>query len=430
MRRPHATWPLAAFACALALASAGCTGTTTRAIPSATPSVTAPATPSHPATPTPAEQGVSLDRLSIALAPMWSGFTQPVDLVNAGDGSGRLFVVQQTGVVAQVSGGRLLPDPYLDLSGLVTDSGEQGLLGMAFSPTFAKTGRLYVNYIDRAGDTVIARYTAIDPSAASPGWRKPQVVLHISQPYPNHNGGNIVFGPDGMLYVGMGDGGSERDPQHRGQDLSTLLGKMLRVDTGDATSQTVAPPATYRVPTDNPFASRKGARPEIWSYGLRNPWRYSFDASTGALWVGDVGQDAWEEIDRAPAGVGGQNWGWSLWEGDHRFPPGAPSISRAGFSFPVVEYSHPFGEAVTGGYVYRGAQYPALLGTYVYADYIKGWVAGIRLSSPGGAQLAKPENRVLLRTGGHPASFGVDERGELYLVDYGGAVYRVTASAK
>jgi len=396
--------------------------------PSKTPTPGASPT-STPATAPAAPQGVSLDHLKLALKPVVVGLTQPIALVSPNDGSDRIFIAQQTGVVAEMVRGKVLSRHYLDLSGLVIDQGEQGLLGIAFSPGFATNGRVYVNYIDHNGDTEIVRYTADKPASTSPKWVSRQVVLRIAQPYANHNGGNLVFGPDGMLYIGVGDGGSERDPQHRGQDLSTLLGKMLRIDTGDATSSATSP-GTYRIPADNPFVGRSGARPEIWSYGLRNPWRYSFDASTGALWIGDVGQDAWEEVDYQPPGAGGQNWGWSLWEGNHRFPPGAPSISRAGFSFPIVEYSHPFGETVVGGYVYRGAAYPALRGTYLYADYIKGWVGGVRVTSPTGAPLASPQSRVLTRTGGRPSSFGVDRAGDLYLLDYGGTIYRVTATTR
>jgi glucose/arabinose dehydrogenase len=174
---------------------------------------------------------------------------------------------------------------------------------------------------------------------------------------------------------------------------------------------------------------KSGRRPEIWATGLRNPWRFSFDTSDGALWIGDVGQDAWEEIDYAPAGSNGQNWGWNLWEGDHRYPAGAPAISRTGFTFPVLEYPHPTGESVTGGYVYRGSRYPALVGTYLYADFTNGWIGGIRLDAPGGARLAQPEERTLLQTRTKPSSFGVDETNELYLVDYTGAIWEVTASS-
>ncbi len=250
----------------------------------------------------------------------------------------------------------------------------------------------------------------------------------MKQPYANHNGGGLQFGPDRMLYVGMGDGGSGGDPQGRAQDRRELLGKMLRLDVGEAGS---APPdGRYAVPADNPFVGDASTRPEIWSLGLRNPWRYSFDASGGALWIGDVGQNEWEEIDYAPAATGGQNWGWNLWEGDHRYPAGAPDISRNGFTFPVLEYPHPTGESVTGGYVYRGSRYPALVGTYLYADFTKGWIGGIRLDSADGRPLEKPEERVLAQTRTQPSSFGVDEDGELYLVDYNGVVWSVTAAAK
>ena len=376
-----------------------------------------------------AEEGVSLAHLSLHLVPVWRGLKQPVLVTNAGDGSGRIFVAQQNGIVLESVSGSPRRQPYLDLSSLVTDSGEQGLLGMAFSPGFASNGRVYLDYIDRSGNTVVARYVADNPGSLTPSWRS-QVILSVAQPYPNHNGGGIAFGPDGMLYVGTGDGGSEGDPDHIGQNLSTLLAKILRIDTGDATASAAPPPSTYRVPAGNPFVGRRGARPETWSYGLRNPWRFSFDASGGALWIGDVGQNLWEEVDYAPVGVGGQNWGWSLWEGDHRYPPGASAIGRSTLSFPILEYAHPFGETVVGGYVYRGAKQPALIGTYLYADYIKGWIGAIRLNSSAGERLSRPESAVVLRTSGHPSSFGVDEDGELYICDYGGTVYHVTAASR
>jgi glucose/arabinose dehydrogenase len=351
-----------------------------------------------------------------------------VYITNAGDGTGRLFVVEQGGLVKVISGNSVVAQPYLDLSGAVSTGGERGLLGMAFAPDFKSSGHVYVDYTDTQGNTLVARFTAKDPSSNSPAWSAPQVVLAVNQPFANHNGGCLQFGPDKMLYIGMGDGGSAGDPQGRAQNPGVRLGKLLRVDTGDA--GVAAPkPKGFAVPADNPFVNKKGYLPEIWALGVRNPWRFSFDAKTSELWIGDVGQDAWEEIDVAPAGVGGQNWGWNLWEGTHPYPGGA-NPSRKGFTFPVAEYPHPQGESVTGGYVYRGTRQPALVGTYLYADFVKGWIGGVRLDSPDGTPRAAPEDQVLLKTPTKPSSFGVDEDNELYLVDYEGTIWTVVASAK
>jgi glucose/arabinose dehydrogenase len=363
-----------------------------------------------------------LAHLHVAIQPAWGGFASPVYVTNAADGSGRLFVVEQGGTVQVIRDGRVLGSAYLDLRAIVTFGGERGLLGMAFAPNFKTNGHVYVDYTDLQGNTVIARYTAANPASDNPAWGPPQTVLHIDQPYTNHKGGCLQFGPDGLLYIGMGDGGSEGDPDKRGQNTQTLLAKMLRVDVEGPNAGT-----TYAIPSGQPV--KPGWAPEIWMNGLRNPWRFSFDASGGALWIGDVGQNLWEEIDVAPAGVGGQNWGWSVWEGDHPYPPGS-SPSRAGFSFPIFDYPHPQGEAVTGGYVYHGSRYPALVGTYLFADYIKGWIGGIRMAAPDGSPLPSPAEATLLQTRASPSSFGVDESGELYLVDYGGTVYRITAQAR
>jgi glucose/arabinose dehydrogenase len=381
-------------------------------------SATAPSTPAMPAAVPPAD----LAHLRLTLQPAWRGFANPLYLTNAGDGSGRLFVVEQGGTVRVIRDGRVLDTPYLDVRQLVSAGGERGLLGLAFAPDFRTKGHVYVDYTDTQGNTVIARYTAPDPSSDSPAWRVPERLLHIDQPYSNHNGGCLQFGPDGMLYIGMGDGGSAGDPGNRAQDSQVLLGKMLRIDAEGA-----AVNGKYAIPSGQPV--QPGWAPEVWMIGLRNPWRFSFDASGGALWIGDVGQDLWEEIDISPAGAGGQNWGWNVWEGNHAYPPGS-SPSRAGFTFPVFDYPHPQGEAVTGGYVYHGSRYPALVGTYLFADYIKGWIGGIRTTAPDGAALRSPAEATLLQTSTQPASFGIDEAGELYLVDWGGTLYRIAASSK
>lgn len=401
-------------------ATAPTTGTTAGATSSATATSAAiPATSAPAATPVPA---ASLAHLSVALVRRWSGFTAPVYIANAGDGSGRLFVVEQPGVIRVIRGGKLLAAPYLDIRSRVIYGGERGLLGLAFSPSFKTNGRFYVDYVDLSGNTIIAEAVVRDPASDVPSLSAFSPILRIRQPYPNHKGGCLQFGPDGYLYIGMGDGGSEGDPGNRGQNPGILLGKLLRIDPEHATGS-----AKYAIPPGQPM--HPGWAPENFAIGLRNPWRFSFDASGGALWIGDVGQDRWEEIDVAKAGVGGQNYGWNVWEGDHPYPPGS-SASRTGFTFPIAEYSHPYGECITGGYVYRGTKYPALVGTYLYADYIKGWLAGLRTTSPDGRPLAAPQTRRLLTNVGNPSSFGVDEAGELYLVDYRGTVWGITAKAR
>ncbi len=419
------TVPTIALA-ALLLLAAGCAPGARPVSPPGTSATTQTAAPSVTAT-APAD-GAPLSAIELSLDPMWRGLDQPLDLVNAGDGSNRLFVVEQTGKVRVISQGKVLPDPYLDLTDKTKAGGEQGLLGIAFAPDFKTNGRVYVNYTDVKGTTVVARYVADDPASNTPAWAAPQVVLKVKQPYANHNGGNLVFGPDRMLYVGLGDGGSAGDPGKRAQNPAVLLGKMLRLDTGDAAGGT--PKASgYAIPADNPFVGRPGYRPEIWQTGLRNPWRYSFDASTGAMWIGDVGQDAWEEIDVTSAGVGGQNFGWSEWEGTHPYPEGA-SPSRKGVTFPVLEYSHLEGDSVTGGYVYRGDRYPELRGTYLYGDFGSGFIGGIKAPAAGAETDAKPEQLVLLKTKTMPASFGVDEAGEMYVVDYNGVIWAVRSALK
>jgi glucose/arabinose dehydrogenase len=405
----------------MALTAAGCAGTALPPTQSSRPEITAG---SAAATGSP----VALADLDLKLQERWSGFSAPVYVTNAGDGSKRLFVVEQGGFVRVIAGGNVADKPYLDVHNLVSTGGERGLLSIAFAPDFKDNGRVYVNYTNVNGDTRVMRYTAPDPASDAPAWGKPTEVLAVAQPYANHNGGGLQFGPDRMLYVGMGDGGSGGDPQSRAQDRRQLLGKMIRLDVGEAGSAPAD--GRYSIPAGNPFAGDPSARPEIWSLGMRNPWRFSFDASGGAMWIGDVGQDAWEEIDYAPPATGGQNWGWNLWEGDHRYPPDAAPISRNGFVFPILEYSHPTGESVTGGYVYRGSRYPALVGTYLYADFTKGWIGGIRLAGADGRPLAQPEKSTLLSTKTQPSSFGVDEDGELYVLDYGGSVWAVSGTGK
>ncbi len=424
-----------AVATLAAVFMSGCTASSSQ------PVVITPSGPDSPAvapgggTTTQASTGSAtpLRNVSVALVPVWRGLSRPLFVTSARDGSKRVFIVEKTGRIRVVRNGRLGTRPYLDLSRKISDGGEQGLLGLAFAPGFARSGRFYVNYTDLNGNTNIVRYQVSTPSADVPRIVRAQTVLRVTQPYSNHNGGCIAFGRDGYLYIGTGDGGSGGDPQNRAQNPKVLLGKMLRIDVGEslqsAAPNTLTVPKTYRIPRDNPFTaaaySSKGYRPEIWALGLRNPWRFSFDRSTGDLWIGDVGQNAWEEIDRARSGRGGQNYGWHKYEGTHAYPPGSKAPSKSGLTFPVVEYPHPTGESVTGGYVYRGARQPLLRGVYLYADYVKGKVWGLRLSG------SAPENALLADTSYDISSFGEDEAGELYACDIsGGTVYRVTAKSR
>lgn len=358
------------------------------------------------ATPTAATGPKALADVTLGLEPVATGYDSPLQVTGAGDGSGRLFVVEQTGHVHVLRGAAKSAGTFLNLSKKVSTGGERGLLGIAFSPDFASSGRFYVDYTDTGGNTVIARYTAKDPSADSPTLSKATVLLRVRQPYANHNGGGMAFQPGTRkLWVGMGDGGSAGDPGNRAQNTRALLGKILVFD----------------------FTKSATPKPSIAIKGVRNPWRFSFDRATRDLWIGDVGQNAWEEIDFLPAGrITGRNLGWNRWEGSHAYPPGAKR-SKKGYTFPIAQYAHPSGESVTGGFVYRGAAQPALVGTYLYADFIKGWVAGIRRVDPDGTVRPSPEKRVLLRDIGSPSSFGEDDAGELYLVHYGGAILKVTA---
>jgi len=345
------------------------------------------------------------DTVRVALTRV-AAVEQPLAIaIRRGDPS--LYIAEKTGRVVAIRDGRVTSRPVLDLSDDVSLGGEQGLLGLAFSPDGQY---LYVNYTDVEGDTRIVGYAMHGDRAIRSSRRQ---VLFVAQPFDNHNGGDLVFGPDGDLYVGLGDGGSGGDPHGNGQSLGTLLGKMLRI------RPTPTGPEPYRVPADNPFAGDPGARPEIWSYGLRNPWRYSFDPATGVLWIADVGQSAWEEIDRLPAGSpGGANLGWNLLEGTHRYAGAAP----AGAVPPVYEYSHATGGCVViGGDVYRGSAIPALVGDYVFADFCEGTLQALRLQ-PDGSVTHQPLGVSLPNV----SSFGAGPDGELYVTSLDGGVYRLT----
>jgi glucose/arabinose dehydrogenase len=414
----------------LAVAVVGCGGSATPPpTPRPTPSAPAasgsggPSSPAASGSPAAASGGAgSFDPATahLGLRLVVAGFDSPLDVVDPGDGSHRLFVVEQGGQIRIVKDGALLPTPFLDIHDRVSCCGERGLLGLAFAPDYgASDDRFFLDYTDTNGDTAIAEGSVgPDPDVADPASLK--VVLSIAQPFPNHNGGNVIFGPDGYLYIGMGDGGSGGDPLGNGQRLDTLLGKLLRIDV------TSPPPdgKGYAIPPTNPFVGRQGAMPEIWAYGLRNPWRFSFDRSTGALWIGDVGQGRYEEVDRALDGGRGANYGWNIMEGSHCYPDG-DSCDKTGLVLPLAEYDHSLGDcAIVGGYVYRGSAYPALSGAYIFGDECTGYIRAVDAAGPD-----QQTPTTLVDTHRAISSFGQDEAGELYLTDLAsGGLYQVISA--
>jgi glucose/arabinose dehydrogenase len=361
--------------------------------------------------------------VNLTLTALAGSFSKPVLVTHAGDGSGRRFVVEQGGRIRVIdSGGNLLSTPMLDISAHVSKGSEQGLLGLAFHPDFETNRKLYINFTNTAGDTAINEYRAstTNPNAAG-GARR---ILTIDQPYANHNGGHIAFGADGYLYIGMGDGGSAGDPGNRAQNLNSLLGKMLRIDVnGTSTGK------QYRNPSTNPYVGKTGLD-EIWSRGLRNPWRWSFDRQAHGLWIADVGQNRYEEVNRSTvgSGLGGKaaNYGWKVMEGRACYSPSS-GCNTTGKIKPLVVYARSSPNcAITGGYVYRGTVNPALSGGYLFGDYCSGRIWTISASA------AYPATPVLLKdTSLMISSFGEDEAGELYVTDLaGGKVYKITASPK
>ena len=355
----------------------------------------------------------------ISLQLVSGGLDYLVGIERTGDASGRLFLVQQSGQIKIYDGTHVLSTPFLDLSSIVTFGGEQGLLGLAFHPNYSTNGLFFVNYINRSGmvgDTVIARYhVSADPNVADPA--SATILLTVSQPFANHNGGQIRFGPDGFLYIALGDGGSGGDPSDNGQSLNTLLGKLLRIDVDGG--------VPYAIPPGNPFVNTLGARGEIWAYGLRNPWRFSFDRQTGDLFIGDVGQNLWEEVDVQPAGSpGGQNYGWRLMEGRHCYLPSS-NCNSGSLTLPIIEYSHTLGCSITGGFRYRGGLLNGYAGTYFFSD-----LCGARIwtatPTPDGTWSAT----VQLQTSLVITTFSEDAAGELYVSHYGvnGGLYRIVSA--
>lgn len=370
--------------------------------PTAIPNTTAPTqVPPTDAPPTLSSATTFPDANAYTWQLVASGLDRPVDLQP--DKSGRLYIVEKLGHIHIFQDGQVLETPFLNIEDRVNDSGnEMGLLGLAFHPNYSQNGFFYVNYTGTGGDTFLSRFKANGDTADS---NSEVILLKVDQPFPNHNGGAMVFGPDGYLYAGLGDGGAGGDPFGNGQSLETLLGKILRIDVDSA--------EPYAIPADNPFGD------EIWHYGLRNPWRISFDKLTGDLYIGDVGQNAWEEIDFLPAGSpGGANFGWDLREGAHDYEGSA----SADLIEPIAEYSHPDGGcSVTGGYVYRGSM-PEWNGIYLYADYCTGFIWGLIQPESGNSW----QNQLLFETNQRINSFGQDESGELYFLSDSGEIYKLT----
>ena len=338
------------------------------------------------------------------------------------------FVVEQRGLIRVVRNGALAPENLLDLRGTIAATGEQGLLGLAFPPDAATTGRFFVNFTNAAGDTVVARFRrSSNPVVADMSsrfdlrWNGAGGAAIIAQPFANHNGGHLVFGPDGFLYIGMGDGGSGNDPEHRAQNPSSLLGKILRVDVNVPDSD----PIGYAIPSSNPFAGG-GARPEIWSFGWRNPWRFNFDSGaggTGAMVAADVGQGQWEEIDYEPAGRGGRNYGWRNREGAHDSVTSLPP-SYTPLTEPIHEYDHSVGQSITGGYVYRGTALPEYRGRYFFADFVASrvWSLALEVDTNGEARASDIREHTAEFGGAsqlaNVSSFGIDADSELYVISY------------
>jgi len=383
---------------------------------SVVPSTTGSPSPNGTATATPPGKPGDPDHLR--LEPFARGLDRPINVTNAGDGSGRLFVNEQDGVIRVIGpDGALRAEPFLDIRRLVLSGGERGLLGLAFHPGFPGQARIFVDYTRVPdGATVMAEFRATADRADPASQR---VLLLIPQPFANHNGGQLAFGPDGFLYIGMGDGGSGGDPFGNGQNTRALLGKILRIDVDG----TQASGKAYAIPHDNPFAAGGirpgGGAPEVWSYGLRNPWRFSFDAANGNLYIGDVGQSSWEEIDRQPGDSrGGENYGWNVMEGDHCYRTGCDPRP---YVKPIAEYGHDQGCAVIGGYVYRGTRQPMLRGVYVFSDNCSGILFTLQVEA------GRVAPKVVLDSGESISSFGVGEDGEIYAADLGGGISHLAA---
>ncbi len=391
--------------------------------PTSAPTQTQAETPSNAATetstPIPApDTQPAPDWPEIVLVETLSGLRNPVDFAHARDGSGRVYVVEQIGLVQEFTDGSQGDTPFMDIRDRVNCCGERGLLGIAFPTDFSSSRTLYVNYTTTDPGSLHTRVSRFQlrPDLHQVDPDSEEIIMQFHQPWRNHNGGQIAFGPHGYLWIGTGDGGSAADPQDNGQKGQTLLGKLLRIDISAAAS------APYSIPDDNPFVGNDAFLDEIWAYGLRNPWRFSFDRETGDLYIADVGQNAWEEVNFQPADSrGGENYGWRIMEGLHCFNPSS-GCSTAGLTMPVAEYDRVAGLSITGGYVYRGQDHPSLQGIYFFADYVTGNIWGLRRVN------GLWESELLLDSSYSISSFGEDEAGNLYLVDYSGAIYQIQAA--
>jgi glucose/arabinose dehydrogenase len=389
-----------ALVAVITLVAGGCSGPEDGETVTPQPDGSSSSSPSPEDSRRPSQRAFDPAAVDLDLEPVAEGLDSPLGVTHAGDGSGRLFIVEQTGAIRVMRDGEILDEPFLDVGGMIVAGGEQGLLGLAFHPDYARNGRFFVDYTDVNGDTVVAEYgVSDDPDRADQD--SARTLLQVDQPFSNHNGGQLDFGPDGFLYVALGDGGSAGDPDGNGQNTDVLLGKLLRldVDSGDP----------YGIPPDNPFANG-GGEPEIWAYGLRNPWRFSFDSRTDELWIADVGQGEFEEINRRPAAAGGLNYGWDQMEGPECYEGG--ECDPAGKIVPISGYDHDLGCSVTGGYVYRGKDFPELRGGYVFGDYCSGFIWAIDATA---GESTEPIE--LMSSGLSISSFGLDEAGELYLTD-------------
>lgn len=401
---------VAAVAALLVVACAGIGPDASRAPPSVAP-VASGAPTGSPASPSAAGS------LTLRLEPFADGLSSPVALTVAGDGSDLLYAVEQDGRIRVIEpDGSMRQDAFLDITSRVTAGGEQGLLGLTFHPDHASNGRFYVMYTAAEdGANTVSEFIA---SAGTGEPASERVLLSIPDFAGNHNGGMVAFGPDGYLYVGTGDGGGGGDPEENGQDPFALLGKILRIDVDGAPTGD----AQYAIPADNPFADGSQGAPEVWALGMRNPWRFSFDRGTGDLWIGDVGQGRWEEIDVEPAGSGGgRNYGWDTMVGPDCFEE--EGCDRSGLTLPAAAYTHDEGCTVIGGYVYRGDTFPEVRGTYVYGDYCSGLVWGLDAAAGSATGTAAPVQ--LLEEGMTLSAFGEDEKGELYAVDLAGRILRL-----
>ena len=414
--------PLVLGAIVVACASQTASQTPGSPAASSSPPASATASVSPDSTPSPSAPSAAFDptAITIALEPVVDGFDSPLAIANAGDASGRIFVAEQGGAIRIVRDGSLVERPFLDISDRITSGGERGLLGLAFHPDFPTDPRVFVNYTDENGDTRVSSFTidSSDPDRADP--ESEVRMVFVDQPYSNHNGGAIAFGQDGFLYIATGDGGSGGDPQGNGQSLETLLGKILRIDVDGTDGD-----RNYAVPADNPFADQTGAQPEIFTYGMRNPWRMSFDRATGDLWIGDVGQGAKEEVDVVRVGTSGQNFGWNRMEGAQCFEP-SDGCEDPSLVLPITEYGRDLGSTIIGGGVYRGSEQPGLVGGYVFADFGSGNVFVIDA-----AVNASTEPVLALESGANISGFGEDEAGELYATDLqSGELLRVVATPR